>query len=85
MREREIKTAKQCGVLERCTAFENDLLKIKDIVSDSNDDITDPAGKFYEALEKLIEWNRDKRLDTLAMKKFQEISLMKLLKNQETN
>lgn len=37
MREREIKAAQQCGVLERCMAFENDLLKIKDIVPDNHD------------------------------------------------
>lgn len=52
---------------------EEKALRIHHFVSDSNDDITDPAGKFYEALEKLIEWNKDKQLDTLAMKKFQEI------------
>ena len=52
---------------------EEKALRIHHFVSDSNDDITDPAGKFYEALKKLIEWNKDKQLDTLAMKKFQEI------------
>lgn len=37
MREREIKTAKQFGILKRCKAFEADLLKIKDIVPDKSD------------------------------------------------
>lgn len=30
MRTRDIKTAEQFGILERCKAFEADLLKIKD-------------------------------------------------------
>lgn len=38
MRTRDIKTAEQFGILERCRAFERDLLKIKDIVSDKSDD-----------------------------------------------
>lgn len=38
MRTRDIKTAEQCGILERCKAFEADLLKIKDIVPDKSDD-----------------------------------------------
>lgn len=38
MREREIKVAKERGVLDRCKAFEGELLKIKDIVPDSHDD-----------------------------------------------
>lgn len=38
MRDRDIKTAERFGILERCKAFENDLLKIKDIVPDKSDD-----------------------------------------------
>ena len=38
MRTRDIKTAEQFGILERCKAFEADLLKIKDIVPDKFDD-----------------------------------------------
>lgn len=38
MRARDIKTAEQFGILERCKAFETDLLKIKDIVPDKFDD-----------------------------------------------
>ncbi|EKI4472583.1 sce7725 family protein [Staphylococcus pseudintermedius] len=34
----------------------NDVLRIKHFVSESNDDNSDPAGKFREALEKLINW-----------------------------
>lgn len=47
-------------------------LRIKHFVSDSNDDINDPAGKFYEALEKLMEWQKDANLDTYAMKEFKK-------------
>lgn len=32
------------------------VLKIRHFVSDSNDDIRDPAGKFYEAVKKLASW-----------------------------
>lgn len=38
MRTRDIKTAEQFGILERCKAFEADLLKIRDIVPDKSDD-----------------------------------------------
>lgn len=45
-------------------------LRIRHFVSNSNDDISDPAGKFKEALSKLVEWNEKKRLDTFAMEEF---------------
>ena len=48
-------------------------LRIHHFVSDNNDDITDPAGKFYEALEKLVNWNQIQELDTVGIKKFEEI------------
>lgn len=38
MRTRNIQTAEPFGILERCKAFETDLLKIKDIVPDKSDD-----------------------------------------------
>jgi len=44
--------------------------------SDSNFDNKDPAKKFGEALGKLIKWNEergDKRLNTLAMRRFEEL------------
>lgn len=52
-------------------------LEIMHFVSDSNDDISDPAGKFLEALEKLIKWYKmsyltDERMDTLAMQSFMQ-------------
>ena len=48
-------------------------LRIKHFVSDSNDDISDPAGKFQEALSKLVEWNEEKGLDTVAMREFEDL------------
>lgn len=48
-------------------------LRVKHFVSDSNDDISDPAGKFQEALSKLIEWNAEKELDTVAMREFEDL------------
>lgn len=48
-------------------------LRVKHFVSDSNDDISDPAGKFQEALSKLVEWNEKKKLDTVAMKEFEDL------------
>lgn len=38
---------------------EDSSLRIRHFVSDSNDDISDVAGKFYEAVEKLYNWYYD--------------------------
>lgn len=43
-------------------------LRIHHFVSDTNDDITDPAGKFEEAVSKLVEWNKEKNLDTAGIR-----------------
>lgn len=48
-------------------------LRVKHFVSDSNDDISDPAGKFQEALTKLVEWNKKKQIKTVAMKEFEDL------------
>ena len=48
-------------------------LRIHHFVSDSNDDISDPANKFYEALSKLVEWNSQHKLKTLAMQSFESM------------
>ncbi|WP_042454639.1 sce7725 family protein [Neobacillus dielmonensis] len=49
-------------------------LEIMHFVSDSNSDTSDPAGKFSEALKKLVEWYQqfisDERMNTLAMQCF---------------
>lgn len=51
----------------------DDSLRVKHFVSDSNDDISDPARKFQEALSKLVVWNAEKHLDTVAMKVFEDL------------
>lgn len=48
------------------------ILRIKHFVSDSNDDINDPANKFYEAVTKLAKWQDEQNLNTLGIKKFME-------------
>jgi hypothetical protein len=54
--------------------FEKDTsLRVKHFVSNSNDDITNPAGKFQEALSKLVAWNKTMKLDTVAMKEFENL------------
>lgn len=42
-------------------------LRIKHFVSDSNEDISDPAGKFYEALHKLMTWEKKQAQQTEAI------------------
>ncbi|PQP90940.1 hypothetical protein CPT76_03750 [Paenibacillus sp. AR247] len=53
---------------------EENALEIMHFVSDSNKDTSDPAGKFSEALDKLIVWYKDYShnayMDTLAMQIF---------------
>ncbi len=54
---------------------DNKALKIKHFVSKSNDDISNPAKKFYEALQELYLWSKEQpeyNINTLAMKKFLE-------------
>ena len=49
------------------------IMRVRHFVSDTNDDITDPAGKFAEALEKLVKWNQSQKLDTFALKTFEDM------------
>jgi hypothetical protein len=51
----------------------NKELRIHHFVSDDNDDINDPANKFYQALEKLVQWNTFHKLNTYAMQEFEKI------------
>jgi hypothetical protein len=57
------------------TYFKSDrTLWVHHFVSNSNDDIQDPANKFYEANTKLIEWfKKDKLEKTIATKEFERI------------
>lgn len=55
----------------------NKELRIRHFVSDSNNDINNPAGKFKEAVKKLSEWIDDEELNsnfrcTYALNKFKE-------------
>lgn len=52
---------------------ENNEIWIRHFVSDSNSDTTDIAGKFGEALEKLIEFIDDNNIDTLAADEFRDL------------
>lgn len=47
-------------------------IKVKHFVSDSNDDQSDIAGKFSEALKKLIEWCNKTGYDSIAIRFFRE-------------
>lgn len=47
-------------------------LRVKHFVSDSNDDISDIAGKFKEAMYKLVEWNKTVKLNTYGIRKLVE-------------
>lgn len=54
-------------------SISDETLRIHHFVSDSNFGIEDPANKFYEALTKLVIWNKTKELNTLAMKEFERM------------
>lgn len=42
-------------------------LRIVHFVSDSNDDIQDPGGKFYEAVQKLFFWSKENKINTYGL------------------
>lgn len=50
---------------------EKKTLRIAHFVSDSNDDISDPARKFAEAVEKLVAWNKTMNLGTVGIREFE--------------
>lgn len=56
---------------------EENNLRIRHFVSDTNDDITDPAGKFAEAVKKLAEWNLTNNLNTFGIN-----ALIQMYENQ---
>lgn len=51
---------------------EENILRVKHFVSDSNEDIRNPAGKFYEAVNKLNEWNYNSKSDSIALQEFKK-------------
>ncbi|KUO51113.1 MAG: hypothetical protein APF76_16600 [Desulfitibacter sp. BRH_c19] len=46
---------------------EDQSLRVRHFVSNSNEDITNPAGKFYEALIKLNDWDKAHEMDTAGL------------------
>lgn len=48
-------------------------IKVKHFVSDSNDDTSDIAGKFAEALKKLIDWCNLTNYDSIAVKEYRDL------------
>lgn len=50
---------------------EKNILRIAHFVSDSNDDISDPARKFAEAVKKLVDWNKSMKLDTVGIQELE--------------
>lgn len=56
------------------TYVKNDAIWIKHFVSDSNTDISDVAGKFGEALSKLVQFANTQQLDTRAVHTFRELA-----------
>lgn len=51
---------------------DNDVLRVKHFVSDSNDDIRNPAGKFYEAVKKLYDWSYNEKTESYAIKELRK-------------
>lgn len=64
--------APYCLVIHIVYFNENNELMIRHFSSKSNEDIKDPANKFREALESLLEWNQVARLNTYAMRQFKK-------------
>lgn len=52
---------------------QNNIIKIKHFVSDSNDDNSDIAGKFEEAINKLIIWCDETGYNSIAIETFREL------------
>lgn len=52
---------------------ESNELRVHHFVSEDNDDISDPAKKFYQAVKQLVDWNKNQHLDTMAIKTFERI------------
>ena len=48
------------------------ILRVKHFVSDSNDDIRNPAMKFYEAVKKLNEWKHNSESNSYALGEFEK-------------
>lgn len=51
----------------------NKNMRVRHFVSTDNDDISDTANKFYQAVKQLVEWNRTQHLNTRAIQEFERI------------
>jgi len=54
-------------------ADQNNKIRVRHFVSDSNDDSSDVGGKFAEALEKLIQWVNENGRESIAISIFREL------------
>lgn len=68
----------ESGFLPKAVAIhlsylENEQIKVKHFVSDSNEDVADIGGKFSEAINKLVIWCNEKDLNTAAINKFRNL------------
>ena len=57
-------------VIHLTYADSDSVIRIRHFVSNSNEDSSDVAGKFSEALEKLIEWVDENDVDSRAIREF---------------
>lgn len=69
----------ETGFLPRAIAIhlsyidENDKIRVKHFVSDSNGDTSDIGGKFAEALDKLVTWCNSHNINTKAVDIYREL------------
>lgn len=68
----------ESGFLPRAVAIhlsylDNDQIKVKHFVSDSNEDVADIGGKFSEAINKLVIWCNENNLNTAAINEFRDL------------
>lgn len=68
----------ESGFLPRAIAIhlsylDNDQIKVKHFVSDSNEDVADIGGKFSEAINKLVVWCNENNLNTAAINEFRDL------------
>ncbi|MBJ7882027.1 sce7725 family protein [Gelidibacter salicanalis] len=68
----------ESGFLPRAVAIhlsyvDNDRIKVKHFVSDSNEDVSDIGGKFSEAINKLVIWCDQNNKNTAAINVFRDL------------
>lgn len=68
----------ESGFLPRAVAIhlsylDNEQIKVKHFVSDSNEDVADIGGKFSEAINKLVIWCNENNLNTAAINEFRDL------------